>query len=122
MKNLGMVGKIIFCLPFIGFGLGHLSNANAMAGMVPSYMPGGVLWIYLTGIAMLLAVVSILWGKMSKMASLLLGVMMILFVLMLHVPAMGSADPMQSQTAMAMMFKDLGLAGAALMLSANSKD
>ncbi len=119
MKNLGMLGKILFCIPFLAFGLMHLMNANQMAGMVPAYFPGGVLWIYITGLAEILAVVSILSGKQTKLATLLLAVLLIIFVLTVHLPSV--ADPVTQQMAMAGLLKDLGLAGAALMLSANSK-
>lgn len=122
MKNLGLIAKILFCLPLVGFGFGHLSNANAMAGLVPSYVPGGVIWVYITGLALLLAAVSILWGKMVKLSTLLLGIMLLLFALMLHLPGMSNPDAMASQMSMASMLKDLGLAGAAFMMSANAKD
>ena len=117
-----IAGRIKYCLPLFGFGAGHLSSANALAGMVPSYVPGGGIWVYITGIAMLLTAVSILWGKMVKLSTLLLGIMLVLFALMLHLPAMGGADAMASQMAMGNMLKDIGLAGAAFMMSANAKD
>ncbi len=120
MKNLGMIGKILFCVPFLAFGIFHFMNANQMAGMIPSYLPGGAIWVYISGAALLLAAISILTGRNTKLATLLLGVMLILFVLMLHAPNLGNADPMMAQMAMSGMLKDLGLAGAAFMLSANS--
>ncbi len=119
MKNLGMLGKILFCIPFLAFGLMHLMNANQMAGMVPSYIPGGVLWIYITGLAEILAVISILSGKQTKLATLLLAVLLIIFVLTIHLP--GVSDPATQQMAMSGLLKDLGLAGAAMMMSANAK-
>jgi hypothetical protein len=42
MDKLTMVaGRIIFALPFLFFGAGHLMNAPQMAGMVPAFIPGG---------------------------------------------------------------------------------
>lgn len=120
MKNLGMIGKILFCIPFLAFGIMHLMSGNQMAGMVPAYFPGGVVWIYITGLAEILAAVSILTGKQTKLATMLLGVMLIIFVLTIHLP--GMSDPATQQMAMSGLLKDLGLAGAALMMSANSKD
>lgn len=120
MKNLGMIGKILFALPFLAFGIFHVTGADKMAGMIPAYLPGGVLWVYVSGVALLLAAVSILTGRNTKLATMLLGVMLILFVLMLHVPNLSNADPMMAQMAMSGMLKDMGLAGAAFMMSANS--
>lgn len=120
MKNLGMIGKILFCVPFLAFGIFHLMNANQMAGMIPSYLPGGVFWVYLSGIALLLAGISILTGRSTKLATMLLGIMLLLFVVILHAPNLSNPDAMTAQMAMSGMLKDIGLAGAAFMLSANS--
>lgn len=51
---------------------------------------------------------------------MLLGIMLLLFVVMLHAPNLGNSDAMTAQMAMSGMLKDIGLAGAAFMLSANS--
>ena len=115
-----MIGKILFAVPFLAFGIFHVTGADKMAGMIPAYLPGGVLWVYVSGVALLLAAVSILTGRNTKMATMLLGVMLILFVLILHLPNLSNADPMMAQMAMSGMLKDMGLAGAAFMMSANS--
>ncbi len=111
-----LVARILFIIPLVGFGFGHFANAGAMAGMVP--IPGGVIWIYLTGAAMLAAAVSIIIKKKAALATLLLGIMLVIFALSIHLPGMiGAEDAMQSQSAMAMMLKDLGLAGGAFFMS-----
>jgi uncharacterized membrane protein len=40
------------------FGVSHFTQAEKMAGMVP--VPGGVFWVYFTGVAMLAAAVGII--------------------------------------------------------------
>ncbi len=121
MKNsLGLIGKILFCIPFLAFGLMHLTKANDMAGMVPSMFPGGVIWIYITGLAELLAVISILSGKQTRLACLLLAALLLIFVLTMHLPGLSNPDMMMQQMAMAGMLKDLGLAGAALIIASIS--
>ncbi|MCF8300736.1 MAG: hypothetical protein K9I55_06760 [Haliscomenobacter sp.] len=47
--------------------------------MVPAAIPGGVLWVYLTGIALIAAAVAILTDKMAKLASVLLAALLIVF-------------------------------------------
>jgi uncharacterized membrane protein len=64
-----LVARILFILPLVGFGFGHFTQADAMAGMVP--IPGGVFWIYLTGAALLAAAVSIIIKKKAALATLL---------------------------------------------------
>ncbi len=118
MKNLGTIGKFLYALPLLGFGFGHLANANAMSGMVPSFIPGGVFWVYLTGVALILAVVAIVINKKAKLATMLLGIMLLIFALTIHLPGMLGGNEMS----MPSLLKDLSLAGAAFMLSATSKD
>lgn len=105
-------GRYLFALPFGIFGLFHFMNAGQMAGMVP--IPGGVFWIYLTGIALLAACISILIEKKARLACILLGVMLLIFVLSIHLPdVLGEGG----QTAMTMLLKDTAMAGGAWVLA-----
>ena len=118
MKSLGFIGKLLFALPMIGFGFGHLTNANAMSGMVPGWLPASVFWVYLTGVALLLAAIAITINKKAKLATMLLGIMLVLFALLIHLPGMMGGD----QMAMPSFMKDLALGGAAFFISSHSKD
>jgi uncharacterized membrane protein YphA (DoxX/SURF4 family) len=101
------LGRILYALPFAVFGLFHFMNASAMAGMVP--LPGGVFWVYLTGVALIAASISMLIGKYARLAALLLGVMLLIFALSIHLPNLLGGD----QQAMSSLLKDVALAGAA---------
>lgn len=115
MKALtGSVARIIFGLPFAVFGILHFINASAMAGMVP--IPGGVFWVYLTGIALLAASISILIEKYTRLACILLGIMLLIFVLSIHLPAVIGGE---MQPSMSNLLKDLALAGGAWTLAGN---
>lgn len=48
-------GKYLLAKPMAIFGLFHFISGPAMTGMVPAAIPGGVLWINLTGIALVFA-------------------------------------------------------------------
>jgi putative oxidoreductase len=117
MKNLSNIGRIIYAIPFLVFGVMHLMNANGMAGMVPSLFPGGVIWIYITGLCMIAAAISIITKKMIGLATLLLGILLLIYVLTIHVPGLSSPDEMTKMMSMSGLLKDLGLAGAAFMIS-----
>lgn len=115
MNNaIGKIGRYVFALPFGIFGLLHFMNASAMAGMVP--IPGGVFWIYLTGVALLAASVSIFIEKYARLACILLGVMLIIFVLSIHLPGVIGGE---MQPNMTNLLKDLALAGGAWILAGN---
>ena len=118
MNNLNNIGRILFALPFAVFGLMHFMAAGDMAGMVPSWVPGGVFWIYLTGLALIAATVAIIAKKHISLAALLLGVLMFTFVLTVHLPMVMGGN----QMAMSGLLKDFALGGAALMISGIFKD
>jgi uncharacterized membrane protein len=109
----GTIGRYLFAVPMAVFGLLHFLAGADMAGMVPGWLPGGVLWVYLTGVALLAAAVAILIGKMGRLACQLLGILLVIFALTVHLPMVLAGDA----TAMGQVLKDLALAGGAWVLS-----
>ena len=51
MSNIIGLGKYIFTIPFIVFGIMHFMNAEMMAAMAP----GGTIMVYIAGLTMILA-------------------------------------------------------------------
>ena len=84
-----------------------------MAGMIPAYLSGGTLWVYLTGFAQLAFAASVIIGKYDKLAAVLCAVMLLIFILTLHMP--GLTNLQMSKLAMNNLLKDLGLVGGAMM-------
>ncbi|WP_405282840.1 DoxX family protein [Gaopeijia maritima] len=110
MSALPRLGQLLYAVPMAIFGLMHLMMGEMMAGAVP--IPGGVLWVYLTGVALLLAAGAIITGKQAANAALGLAVFLLLTALMVHLPALMGGD----QAAMGQVLKDIALAGGALIL------
>ena len=104
------IARILFALPFGVFGLFHFMGAKDMAGMVP--IPGGVIWIYITGAAMLAACIAIITKKMGKIACLGLALMLLTFIVTIHIPGLG--DEATMQMSMVSLLKDMALMGGAL--------
>lgn len=112
------LGKYLYAASLIVFGIGHLTNASAMAGMVP--IPAGELWVYITGVALLAAAVSIIIGKYDKLGAALLGVLLLIFACSIHLPGVINAtDAASKQGFLGGFLKDVALAGAAWMYAAN---
>jgi len=112
-----IVARILYVLPLAMFGLGHFTNADSMANMMLSGIPGGKILVYLTGLALIAAAVSILIKKKASLATLLLGIMLVLFAFIIHMPGMSNSDEMMAMTSTSNFFKDLGLAGSAFFMS-----
>lgn len=118
MDTLTTTGsRILYALPIAVFGLFHFMNAQAMGAMVPSFIPGGVFWVYLTGLALLSAAISILIQKKARLACLLLALMLIIFALTIHLPSVMGGN----ESSMAMLLKDTALAGGALGFAGTAK-
>lgn len=114
------ISRYLFAIPFLIFGLIQLIMAGNMVSMVPEFIPGGIFWVYATGLGFIGAALSILLQKMVKPATLLLGIMLIIFAFSVWFPQTMSSDQMTMQVGMTNFLKDLALAGAALFISGKS--
>ena len=112
------VARMLFALPFGIFGIIHFMMGSDMAGMVPEFMPGDIIWIYLTGVAFLAASVSIVAQIQVKLTSLLLAFMLLVLAFTVHLPG----DLAENAHALPNLLKDISLAGGALFLAGLYKD
>jgi putative oxidoreductase len=116
--TISKIGTIFYALVIGFFGLNHFINGVGMQKMVPSFLPGGVIWVYITGAALLLAAISFLVNKYVRLAGLLLALFLLLIVLTVHLPAVLSApDGEYRRFPMVNLIKDTGLAAAALLVA-----
>ena len=109
------VARYLYAIPFGVFGVIHFMKGPDMAGYVPAFIPGGIFWVYLVGVALIAACVCIVIEKYTKLACLLLALLLIIFVLTIHVP--GVFEDMDAN--MPNLLKDTALAGGALILANN---
>ena len=114
MKSLGFIGKLLYAGPMAMFGIFHFMGAENMTNMVPDFLPIPIAFVYLTGLALILAAVAVVLDKKAKLAMQLLGLMILLFAVLVHLPGFMSQDPVGSS----MFLKDIALAGAAWFMSA----
>jgi uncharacterized membrane protein len=70
----------------ITFGLGHLVSRHAYVRFVPHWVPFGLFFVVVTGIAFLLAGSAILSGIQDVLAARLLALMLFLFEFMVEIP------------------------------------
>jgi putative oxidoreductase len=102
----------LFAIPFAVFGIMHFVGAEQMAAMAP----GGTVMVYITGLCLILAAVSIIMGKLDKLASVLLAVMLLLFMIP-HFQNMSN-----NEAELFNILKNLALAGDALLYAGQAKD
>jgi uncharacterized membrane protein len=95
-------------------GIQHFVYADFVAKLVPAWIPGTRFWVYLTGVALIAGGVGILLPKTQRLAATMSGIMIFLWVVLLHVPR---AIGMHSAAETAGIFEALALSGVAFMLA-----
>ncbi|MBL8020039.1 MAG: DoxX family membrane protein [Leptospirales bacterium] len=111
-----VVGRILFGIPFVVFGLFHFINAGVLVSSVPGYLPFPLVLVYITGAAMVLAGASIISGKKVRTACLLLALLLLIFIVLVDIPGL------PNQLSVGALLKDLALLGGALTLAGNYVD
>lgn len=93
-ERAGIIGRWIFGLCSVVFGLSHLLNIQGIAPLVPAWMPlGGGFWAVFTGVAFLLAGAAILTRIQDVLASRLLALMLVVFSALVLLPPLFVAHP-----------------------------
>ena len=93
LEKIVALTNVCFAIPLAVFGTEHFCLGKAMIGLVPSYLPGRLFWIYFVGVALIVAALSIATKIQVRWSGLLFGIMMFLFVAMIHLPgAIRSGD------------------------------
>jgi uncharacterized membrane protein YphA (DoxX/SURF4 family) len=109
------LSNLCFAAPLAVFGAEHLSGARSIMLGVPSYMPWHLFWAYFVGCALLSASLSIATRIQVRWSGLLFGIMMVLFVGMLHVPR-ALASP-QDRFAWTIVIREMSFAGGGWILA-----
>jgi putative oxidoreductase len=105
------LGRYFLAIPLAVFGYYNLTDATSAVSRVPHWLPGGTFWVYLIGVCLIVAAISIAIGKYAKLASVLVALLMLVFVLTVYLPKVMDGD----SNSMIGLLKDLAIAGGALV-------
>lgn len=114
MKNLAIIGRILFALPFGIMGLNHFLMKDYFLGMMSSFIPGGAYTILLTGAILILASILIILNFNLKLVCYGIALLLFIFIVTIHIPGLYSAN---WQIAFIELLKDTGLMGGAIMIA-----
>jgi uncharacterized membrane protein len=109
------LSNLCFAIPLAVFGAEHLSGAKFIMLGVPSYMPWRLFWAYFVGVALLAASLSIATKIQVRWSGLLFGIMMFLFVAMVHIPRV-VANPGE-RIPWVIVFREMSFGGGAWALA-----
>jgi len=96
-------------------GIQHFVYADFVAQLVPAWIPGTRFWVYFTGVALIAGGVGIFLPKTRRLAALMSGIMMLLWVVLLHIPR-ALAD-LSNGGESSGVFEALALSGVAFILA-----
>jgi len=105
-------GRLFLAIPLAVFGTEHLTNTADIANIVPRWFPAHVFWVYLVGIALIAAALSITVQIQSPLAATLLGAMFFSFVLLIDMPGI-MAHP-SNRFFWALGLREMAFSGGAL--------
>jgi hypothetical protein len=118
LDKVVVLSNLCFALPLAVFGAEHLSAANGIAQGVPSFIPWHLFWAYFVGFALLAASLSIATKIQVRWSGLLFGIMLFLFVAMLHIPRV-YANP-KDRIGWVVAIRDMSFAGGGWLLAATA--
>jgi uncharacterized membrane protein len=110
------LGPVFVAVPVAVFGMEHFTATKILAGMVPGWIPWHMFWALFVGACLISAALSIAVRKYAGIAAALLGLMILLFVFLIHIP--GIANAPASRLLWVVGLRDLAFSWGALSVAA----
>jgi hypothetical protein len=117
MRKLIPFGAIFFPVTVLCFGIDHFLYAKDAAGYIPSWIPNHIFWMYFTGSALIGSSLAIILGIKCRLAATLLGVMIFIWVLILHTPKVIVASSADRAGEVTSAFLALAYCGIAFVIA-----
>ena len=112
--------NLCFAIPLAVFGALHLFGPQFVTGIVPVYMPWRLFWVYSVGCALIASSLSIATRIAVRWSGLLFGIMMFMFVAMIHLP--GSLRQPHDRIIWTIVFREMSFGGAGWILAGSAMD
>jgi uncharacterized membrane protein len=110
-------GPILFCITMISFGICHFLYTETVENLVPGWIPMHRFWTYFAGIALIGSGIALILRVQTKLIGNLLGIMIFLWVILLHIPR-GIANPVEHNgNEVTSAFSALAFSGIAFMIA-----
>lgn len=120
LEKIVALGSLCFAIPLAVFGALHIFGPRLVIDLVPIYMPWRSFLVYAVGGALLAASLSIAIDIGVRWSGLLFGVMMFLFVAMIHLP--GALATVHDRVIWTIVFRETSFGGAAWLLAGAATD
>jgi uncharacterized membrane protein YphA (DoxX/SURF4 family) len=115
--KLILFGPLFYAAPLAAFGTEHFTLTEAVASLVPAWIPWHEFWAYFVGACFVAAALSMVTRIQTRLAASLLALTFFLFVVLMDVPAW-IQNP-RDRIALALALRELSFSGGALALAAS---
>jgi len=113
-----VIGRVLFALIFVASGINHITKAEHMTGYAQfKKVPAAKASVLLSGVLFLLAAASLILGVYAYLGALVLAVLLVIMAVMFH-DFWKQTDPQQKQMEQIAFFKNISMAGGALVMFA----
>jgi uncharacterized membrane protein YphA (DoxX/SURF4 family) len=118
MDAVLVIGRVLFALIFVASGINHITKAEHMTGYAQfKKIPAAKASVILSGVFFLLAAASLILGVYADLGALVLAVLLVIMAVMFH-NFWTQTDPQQKQMEQIAFFKNISMAGGALVMFA----
>ena len=117
LATLIPLGTIIFSLAIISYGVSHFLYAREASDYIPSWIPYHLFWMYIAGLGLLASGIAILLKVKIRLAAVLLGAMIFIWVIILHIPKTVVAPAADKGGEMTSGFLALAYCGIAFVIA-----
>jgi uncharacterized membrane protein len=122
LEKLLPAGRFFFAITMVVFGVMHFMYVPFVAMLIPTWIPGPILWTYVAGTALIAGGAAIILNIKLRLAANLLGIIIFIWLITLHIPR-AIADPHSGAgNEWTSVFEALGFSGIAFLIAANAKN
>jgi len=117
LEKLILLGPIFYAAPVAGFGTEHFTLTEAVASIIPAWIPWHMFWVYFLGACFIAAALSVVTRIQARLSASLLALTFFLFVAFMDAPAWAQSP--RDRFALALALRELSFSGGALALAAS---
>ena len=117
LDKLILFGPLFYAAPLAAFGTEHFTLTEAVASIVPRWIPWHLFWAYFVGACFIAAALSLVTKIQARLSASLLALTFFLFVVLMDAP--GWAHNLRDRFGLTLTLRELSFSGGALALAAS---
>ncbi len=121
LEKLVPAGNYLYAIPIVYFGILHFVFAKESADYIPAWIPWHLFWMYFCGVALIGGGLSIILKIKTTLFAALLGLMMFIWLVILHIPRVAAAAPADRADEITSACLALAYSGTALVIAGAAK-